>query len=183
MPKVMPERHCLCQVFVKAQPAGNGAGNLRNLQRMRKPCAVVVALRRYENLRFMLKPAKRFGMYYFIAVALKFRAYIAQRTRNFAPLCIFRKGFIRRKRLPVNFLCSLTNIHTITPKNINRRNKTGRLHRNETVSARSALIISRRSTYRMPLPFLQAPRSGLPACFPDLLHLQATHSLWHRPLI
>ncbi len=45
VPKVVAEGDGLRQVLVEAQGTGNGAGDLRHLQRVGEPGAVVVALR------------------------------------------------------------------------------------------------------------------------------------------
>ena len=45
VPQVMGQADGLGQILVEAQGAGNGAGDLRNLQRVGEPGAVEVALR------------------------------------------------------------------------------------------------------------------------------------------
>ena len=71
MPKVMPKRDRLGQVFVEPQGARHCARDLRDLERMRQAGAVVVALGRDEHLRLVGKPPERLGMDDAIPVALE----------------------------------------------------------------------------------------------------------------
>src|ERR1043165_10205254 len=74
MPQVVREGDSLRQVLVHAQGAGDSAGYLRHLQRMRQARAVMVPYRTDEDLRFVLEPTERLGMDHPISVALKRRA-------------------------------------------------------------------------------------------------------------
>ena len=56
--EVVDQRQRLGQILVAAQSAGQGAGNLRDLDRMREPRAEMVALMGDENLRLVLEPRK-----------------------------------------------------------------------------------------------------------------------------
>ena len=70
MPEVVRERDRFGEFLVEAERA-RGAGDLRGLQRVREPRAVVVALVIDENLGLVFEAAKRGGMNYAIAIALK----------------------------------------------------------------------------------------------------------------
>jgi len=69
--QVVRQRHRLSQVFVQAQGAGNGAGDLRRLHGVRQPCPVVVALVIDEHLRLVLEPAERGRVDDAVAIALE----------------------------------------------------------------------------------------------------------------
>ena len=69
--EVVPERDRFGQLFVQAQHLGDGARDLRDLERVRETRAVVIAGRRKKDLRLVLQPAKRLGVDDAIAVALK----------------------------------------------------------------------------------------------------------------
>ena len=72
--EIVDQRHRLGQVLVAAQRPRQRAGDLRHLDRMRQPRAVVVALMRDEDLRLVLEPAEGGGMDDAVAVALERRA-------------------------------------------------------------------------------------------------------------
>jgi len=85
VPEVVPQRDGLGQVLVEPQRPHDGARYLRDLQRVGKARAVVVAFRRYEHLRFVLEPAERFAMEYAVAVALEVGAQGTGRDGRFTP--------------------------------------------------------------------------------------------------
>ena len=62
VPQVVPQGDGLGQVLVQAQGAGDSAGDLRHLQRVGQPGAVVVALRREKDLGLLLEPAERLAV-------------------------------------------------------------------------------------------------------------------------
>ena len=74
VPQVMAERDRLGQVLVEPQRARHRPGDLRDLERVRQPGAVVVALRREEDLRLVLEAPERLGVEDPVAVALEIRA-------------------------------------------------------------------------------------------------------------
>ena len=74
MPEIMGEADGLGQFLVQLHRAGDGARYLRDLQRMRQPRSVQIALVIDEHLGLVDQPAKRGGMHDAIAVALIFRA-------------------------------------------------------------------------------------------------------------
>jgi hypothetical protein len=86
MAEVVPERNSLGKVLVKPKRPCNRACDLSNLKRVRKSRAVMVALRRKKNLRFVLEPTKRLTMHDAVAVALKFRAHKRGRYVNLPSL-------------------------------------------------------------------------------------------------
>ena len=71
--EIVAERDRLGQLLVQAQDLGDGAGDLRHLERVRQPRAVVIAGRREEHLRLVLQPAERLAVDDAIAIALKRR--------------------------------------------------------------------------------------------------------------
>jgi hypothetical protein len=71
MPEIVPEADRLREVLVEPQRARHGAGDLRGLQRVREARAVVVALRRDEDLRLVLEPPERLAVHHAVAVALE----------------------------------------------------------------------------------------------------------------
>ncbi len=71
--EIVTERDRLGQLLVEVQHLGDGAGDLRHLQRVRQARAVVIAARREEHLRLVLQPAKRLGVDDAIAIALEGR--------------------------------------------------------------------------------------------------------------
>ena len=68
--QVVPESDGLGQVFVEAQGARHRPGDLRDLEGVRQPGAVVVTLRREEDLRLVLEPPEGLGVDDPVAVAL-----------------------------------------------------------------------------------------------------------------
>ena len=69
--EIMRERQRLGEVLVEPQRARQRAGDLRHLDRMREPRAVMVALVRHEDLRLVLEPPERGRMDDPVAVALE----------------------------------------------------------------------------------------------------------------
>ena len=72
--EIVDQRHGLGEVLVAAQRAGQRAGDLRDLDRVGEPGAVVVALMRDEDLRLVLQAAEGGGVDDAVAVALERRA-------------------------------------------------------------------------------------------------------------
>ena len=83
--RVVPEADRLHEVLVEPQRARHRAGDLRRLQRVREPRAVVVALRRHEHLRLVLEPPERLAVHDPVAVALERRAQRAVLLRARTP--------------------------------------------------------------------------------------------------
>src|SRR6476660_6763109 len=74
MAEVVAEPDRLDEVLVEAQRTGDGARDLGDLERVRQPGSVVVALGRHEHLRLVLEAAERLGVDDPVAVALEGRA-------------------------------------------------------------------------------------------------------------
>lgn len=72
--KVVGEADGLGQVLIEPQRPGDGAGDLGDFQRVGQAGAVEVALRREENLRFLLEPSERLAVEHPVAVPLEHRA-------------------------------------------------------------------------------------------------------------
>jgi hypothetical protein len=71
MADVMAEPDRLGQILVEPQRPGDGARDLRRLQRVGQPRAVMVALGRHEHLRLVLEPPERLRVHDPVAVALE----------------------------------------------------------------------------------------------------------------
>src|SRR5262249_28393413 len=62
MAEIVPERNGFGQLLVQPQYLRDASRDLRHLERVRQPGAVVVAGGREEDLRLVLQPAERFRM-------------------------------------------------------------------------------------------------------------------------
>ncbi len=69
--EVVHQGHALCQILVKFQGAGERAGDLRHLNRMRQPGAIVIAILGDEDLGLVLQPAEGRRVDDAVAVALE----------------------------------------------------------------------------------------------------------------
>ena len=96
--EVVAEPDRLREVLVEPQRARHRARDLRRLERVGEPRAVVVALRRDEHLGLVLEPAERLAVHDPVAVALERRA---QAAVLLGPLAVGRIGARgeRRERL------------------------------------------------------------------------------------
>ncbi len=72
--KVVSEGNGLGQFLVQSQHLRDAPRNLRNLERVRQPRAVVIACRGEEDLRLVLQPAKGLGVDDAVPIALEHRA-------------------------------------------------------------------------------------------------------------
>ena len=72
--EVVAEPDRLDQVLVERERARDRARDLRDLERVRQPRAVVVAARRDEHLRLVLQAPERLAVHDPVAVALERRA-------------------------------------------------------------------------------------------------------------
>ena len=72
--EIVAERDGLGQLLVQVQHLRDRARDLRDLERVRQPRAVVIARRREEHLRLVLEAAERLGVDDAIAIALERRA-------------------------------------------------------------------------------------------------------------
>jgi hypothetical protein len=82
MAEVMGQRQCLGEVLVEPELPGQRAGDLRHLQRMGQPGAVMIAFMEHEDLGFVFQAAERGGMDHPVAVAPERAAGLARRLRE-----------------------------------------------------------------------------------------------------
>src|SRR5262245_61834053 len=75
MPEIVGESECFGQILIEAQRAADRARDLRDLETMGQPCAVMIALVIDEDLRLVGQPAKCSGVDDTIAVTLKHRSH------------------------------------------------------------------------------------------------------------
>ena len=99
VPQVVRQADALHQVFVGAQGAGDGAGDLRDLQGMRQAGAVIIALVIDEDLRLVLQAAESRGVQDAVAVALESRAVLRLLVGVDAPLGITAAAAVWRQGL------------------------------------------------------------------------------------
>ena len=97
VPEIVAERDRFGQLLVQPQHLGDRARDLRDLERVRQPRAVVIAGRREEDLRLVLQPAERLAVDDAVAVALKRRADIVFGLRTQAPARVGALGRLRRE--------------------------------------------------------------------------------------
>ena len=125
MTEIVSEGDSFRQALVERKTNGNGARNLGNLKRMSEACAVMVAVRREEDLRFMLETAERAAMNNPVAVTLKSRPNRTFLLRAFSAPGVCAKAGKARKIFPFVFkgtqpylvhiaLPSRTNLHIYT---------------------------------------------------------------------
>ena len=91
VPEVVTERDGLGQLLVQPEHLRDGARNLRDLERVREPGAIVIAGRREEDLRLVLEAAKRLAVDDAVAIALKRRPHV---------VFDFRRGGVPSSRPP-----------------------------------------------------------------------------------
>ena len=93
--QVVPERDRFGQLLVQVQHLGDGPRDLRHLERVRQPRAVVIAGRREEDLRLVLQAAERLAVDDPVAVALKRRADVVFRLGTLASARVGGLGRLR----------------------------------------------------------------------------------------
>ena len=93
--EIVPERNRFGKLLVQLQHLRDGSRDLRDLERVRQPRAVVIAGRREEHLRLVLEPAKRLRVHDAIAIALKRRPHV---VFGFFAQPAARVGALRRLR-------------------------------------------------------------------------------------
>ena len=93
--EIVAERDGFGELFVQAQHLGDRARDLRHLEGVREPRAVVVAGRREEDLRLVFEPAEGLAVDDAIAIALKCRPDV---VLPFRPQPAARVGALRRLR-------------------------------------------------------------------------------------
>ncbi len=99
VPQVMAERNRFGKILVEAERPRNRPRDLRDFERVRQPGAVVVALGRNENLRFVGQAAERLAVQNAVPVALKAGAVRTGRDFPLAARAFVRKGRPRRENV------------------------------------------------------------------------------------
>jgi hypothetical protein len=79
MAEIVRQRQCLGEVFVQPELAGQRAGDLRHLQRVGQPGAVMIAFVEHENLSLVFQAPEGSGMDHPVAVPAKRAAGLARR--------------------------------------------------------------------------------------------------------
>ena len=115
VPQIMRKADGLGQILVQAQTACDGAGDLRNFQRMGQPGAVQVTFRREEHLRFLLETPEGLAVQHPVAIPLEHRAQRVLRLRYGAATACIAEGRPRCKGKVFDLLGSPTHIHTDPP--------------------------------------------------------------------
>ena len=100
VPEVMPKRHRFGQIFIEPQAARNRPRNLRDLQRVRQPVAVMVSFRGNKDLCLVSQPPERLAVHNAVAVALKAGAARTRCNAVFSAAAFVRKGRPVGQRLP-----------------------------------------------------------------------------------
>ncbi len=80
--EIVDERHAFGEILVELQGARQRTGDLRHLDRMREPRAVMIAVLRDEDLRLVLQPAEGRRVDDAVAVALEIGARRAAISRD-----------------------------------------------------------------------------------------------------
>ena len=115
VPQIMRKADGLGQILVQAQTPGNGAGDLRNFQRMGQPGAVQVTFRREEHLRFLLETPEGLAVQHPVAIPLEHRAQRVLRLRHDSAAACIAEGRPRCKGEVFDLLGSPAHIHTDPP--------------------------------------------------------------------
>src|SRR5690606_31620670 len=92
MSQVMAHADRLNEVLVKTQRATDRAGDLRDFQRVRQARAVVIALRRYEDLCLVHQAPAALGVDDAVAVPLALGSHRRRLVRPFAPGALAARG-------------------------------------------------------------------------------------------
>ena len=112
--KVVGEADGLGQVLIEPQRPGDGAGDLGDFQRVGQAGAVEVALRREEDLRFLLEPPERLAVEHPVTVPLEHRADGVLFLRPLpAPACIAERR-PRGQRQPLYLFGACAHIHPVS---------------------------------------------------------------------
>src|SRR5438067_1040495 len=99
MSEVVAERNRFGQLFVQAQHLRDRPRDLRHLERVRQPRAVMIAGRREEHLRLVLQTPERLAVDDPIAVPLKRRPDVVFALGSKPPARVGALGRLRRKNL------------------------------------------------------------------------------------
>ena len=101
VPEIVAERDRFGQLLVQPQHLGDGPRDLRHLERVRQPRAVVIAGRREEHLRLVLQPPERLAVDDAIAIALKRGPDVVFRFGPQPAARVGALGRLRRQDLPL----------------------------------------------------------------------------------
>ena len=113
--EVVTERDRFGQLFVQPQDFGDRARDLRHLERVRQPRAVVIAGRREEHLRLVLQPAERLAVDDAIAIALERRPHFVFGLRTKTAARVGALGRLRREDVALARFELLADRHRLTP--------------------------------------------------------------------
>src|SRR5436305_4054494 len=106
--QIVPERDGFGEILVEPQRASDRSSDVADIERVRQPHAVVVALGREEHLRLVLETAERFGVDDPVAVALEAGADRIGRLGPFAATALRRQHRMRRERFSFDLLRAFT---------------------------------------------------------------------------
>ena len=98
MSQIVPQRDGFREVLVEGKSAGDGTGNLRNVQRVGQPRDVVIPLGRKKYLRFVFQAFEGVAVDETVAVALKIRTEFARRFLSRAAFRLVRLLGLGRKK-------------------------------------------------------------------------------------
>ena len=85
MAEIVAEGDRFGELFMQPEDFGDGARDLRNLERVGQARAVMIARRREEDLRLVLQPPEGFAVNDAIAVTLKRRSDVVLRLGTQPP--------------------------------------------------------------------------------------------------
>ena len=137
--QVVPQRDRLGQLLVELKHFRDGARDLRHLERVRQPRAIVIAGRREEHLGLVLQAAERLAVDDPVAVALKRRAHVVFRLVSQAAARLGAFRGLRRQNLPLSrFEVFSDTRHCLALKEHE--------HHEDTMSTKTKVMISRSAT-------------------------------------
>ena len=111
MSEIVAERDRFNEVFVETQRFSDRTGDLRDFKRMDEARAVMIPLRRQEDLCFILQSPEGFAVDDPVTVSLKGRADVAFFFRHTAALRIRGIARIRAEKLLFQFFCFRSDQH------------------------------------------------------------------------
>ena len=115
MTEVVTERDGFGQLFVQAQDLGDRARDLRHLEGVRQPRAVVITRRREEHLGLVFQSAKRLAVNDPIAITLERRPDVVFPLGTEPPLRVRALGGLRRQNVTLPRFELLTQRHRSSP--------------------------------------------------------------------
>ena len=111
MPQIVAKRNCLGQFLIQPQRDCKRLCNLVDLKRVRQARAVMVALRRQKNLRFLFQTPERFAVQNTVAIALILWPDVAERFFTLPSPCIRTQRRIRTQGFLFPFFDRFSDIH------------------------------------------------------------------------